>query len=255
MSEHEKEVTACLIIIGNEILSGRTKDKNLAYIAERMNEWGIRLREVRVIPDVEDTIVVTLNECRAAFDYVFTTGGIGPTHDDITAGSVAKAFGLPLIRNSEAVAILEARTRSAGFELNEARLRMANTPEGATLIENPVSGAPGFQIGNVYVMAGVPSIMQGMLDGLRHRLVGGKPMLSLTVRAYLPEGELAGGLGEIQGRFPDLDIGSYPFYVKGKYGASLVMRGIDRARLELAADELRAFIRGQGAEPVEEDAV
>ncbi|MHA1570133.1 MAG: competence/damage-inducible protein A, partial [Alphaproteobacteria bacterium] len=251
----EKEVTACLIVIGNEILSGRTKDKNLAYLAERLNEWGIRLREARVIPDIEDTIVATINECRPAFDYVFTTGGIGPTHDDITAQSVAKAFDLPLIRNPEAVAILEARTRPAGFELNEARLRMANTPEGATLIENPVSGAPGFQIGNVYVMAGVPSIMRAMLDGLRHRLVGGKPMLSLTVRAYLPEGELAGGLGEIQGRFPELDIGSYPFYVKGKYGASLVMRGTGQARLESAAEELRAFIRGLGAEPVEDDAV
>ncbi len=253
MNEHDKEVTACLIIIGNEILSGRTKDKNLAYLAGRLNEWGIRLREVRVIPDIEETIAATVNACRPAYDYIFTTGGIGPTHDDITAESVAKAFGVPLIRNKEAVAILEARTRAVGFELNEARLRMANTPEGATLIENPVSGAPGFQIGNVYVMAGVPSIMQAMLDGLRHRLVGGKPMLSLTVGAYLPEGEIAGGLGEIQGRFPDLDIGSYPFYVEGKYGASLVMRGTDRARLELAAEELRALIRGLGAEPVEED--
>lgn len=253
MSEHDKEVTACLIIIGNEILSGRTKDKNLPYLAERLNEWGIRLREVRVIPDIEDTIVGTVNECRAAYDYVFTTGGIGPTHDDITADSVAKAFGVPLIRNPEALAILEARTRAVGFELNEARLRMANTPEGAILIDNPVSGAPGFQMENVYVMAGVPSIMQAMLDGLRHRLVGGKPMLSLTVRAYLPEGEIAGGLGEIQDRFPDLDIGSYPFYVKGKYGASLVMRGTEQARLELAAEDLRAVIRGLGAEPVEGD--
>ena len=254
MSEHDKEVTACLIIIGNEILSGRTKDKNLSYLAERLNEWGIRLREVRVIPDIGETIAATLNACRPAFDYVFTTGGIGPTHDDITAESVAKAFGVPLIRNQEAVAILEARTRAVGFELNEARLRMANTPEGASLIENPVSGAPGFQMENVYVMAGVPSIMRAMLDGLRHRLVGGRPMLSLTIRAYLPEGEIAGGLGEIQGRYEDLDIGSYPFYLKGKYGASLVMRGTDQARLELAAEDLRAMIRGLGAEPVEEDA-
>ena len=250
-----RTVTAALVIIGNEILSGRTRDANLPFLAGRLNDLGVRLAEVRVVTDDEGAIGEAVNALRAAHDYVFTTGGIGPTHDDITAASVAAAFGLPLVRNAEAVARMESFYAGSGLELNEARLRMANTPEGATLIENPVSGAPGFQIGNVYVMAGVPSIMQGMLDGLRHRLVGGKPMLSLTVRAYLPEGELAGGLGEIQGRFPDLDIGSYPFYVKGKYGASLVMRGVDRARLELAAEELRAFIRGKGAEPVEEDAV
>ncbi len=254
MSEKKQEVTACLIVIGNEILSGRTKDKNLPYLAERLNEWGVRLREARVIPDVEETIVATLNECRGKFDYVFTSGGIGPTHDDITSAAVAKAFGLKLIRHPEAVAILEARTRSMGVELNEARLKMAETPEGATLIENPVSGAPGFQVENVFVMAGVPSIMQGMVDGLRHRIAGGEPMLSRTVGAPLPEGELAPGLGALQDRFPDLDIGSYPSYRQGRFGVSIVMRGTEDGVLERAADELRALIRDLGATPVEEDA-
>jgi len=248
------DVTACLIIIGNEILSGRTKDANLPFLAEKLNEWGIRLREVRVIPDIEETIIETVNACRAKFDYVFTTGGIGPTHDDITAQAVAKAFGLPLVRNPEALEMLQAQYRTTGFELNEARLKMADTPEGSILIENPVSRAPGFQVENVFVMAGVPSIMQAMLSGLRQRLVGGAPVLSRTVSASLAEGTIAVGLAKIQARYPDIDIGSYPYYRQGKFGASLVMRGSDAEPLERALDEVRALIRELGAEPIEEEA-
>jgi molybdenum cofactor synthesis domain-containing protein len=243
-------VTACLIIIGNEILSGRTKDKNLGFIAERLTEWGIRLTEARVIPDIEATIVETVNACRARFDYVFTTGGIGPTHDDITAASVAKAFGVRIHRHPEALKIMQRQVKPE--DLNEARLKMADVPEGATLIENPVSGAPGFQIGNVFVMAGVPMIMQAMLEGLRHKLVGGAPVLSRSVRAFLPEGTVAEGLAAIQERHPEIDIGSYPFFRKGRFGTSLVLRGTDETVLEQARGEVEALIRELGGTPVED---
>ena len=242
-------VTAAVLIIGNEILSGRTRDVNLAYLATGLTRLGIRLREARVVADVEADIVKAVNECRARYDYVFTTGGIGPTHDDITAECVAKAFGLSLIRNPEAVARLE-RHYEPGM-LNEARLRMANTPEGATLIDNTVSTAPGFQIGNVFVLAGVPSIMQAMFDGLKGRLVGGAPVLSRTISAFLGEGVIAKGLGELQQRYVDLDVGSYPFHRQGKYGASFVLRGTERARIDGAAAELRTLIASLGADAIE----
>jgi molybdenum cofactor synthesis domain-containing protein len=243
-------VTACVIVIGNEILSGRTKDKNLGFVAERLTEWGIRLTEARVIPDIEATIVETVNACRAAFDYVFTTGGIGPTHDDITAAAVAKAFGVKLHRHPEALKIMQRQVKPE--DLNEARLKMADVPEGATLIDNPVSGAPGFQIGNVYVMAGVPMIMQAMLEGLRHKLVGGAPVLSRSVRAFLPEGTVAEGLGKIQARFAAIDIGSYPFFRKGRFGTSLVLRGTDEAELESAKGDVEALVRELGETPVDD---
>ena len=242
-------VTAAVLVIGNEILSGRTRDVNLPYLAVRLNEIGVRLREARVIADVEQEIVDAVNQCRARYDYVFTTGGIGPTHDDITAASMAKAFGLPLILNPEAVARLEAHY--APGMLNEARLRMAHTPEGATLVDNPVSIAPGFQVGNVFVLAGVPSIMQAMFEGLKHRLVGGAPVLSRTVSAFLPEGAIADGLGALQDRYPTLEIGSYPFFRQGKFGTSLVLRGTEPATLATAAGELRDLIRSLDAEPME----
>jgi len=245
-----RDVTACMIVIGNEILSGRTKDANLPYLAERLNEWGVRLREARVLPDVEEVIVATLNECRAKFDYVFTTGGIGPTHDDITAAAVAKAFGRALVRDPEAVRLLQ--TRYGGTDLNEARLKMADIPEGAELIENPVSGAPGFQIENVFVMAGVPAIMQAMVESLRHRVTGGEPVRSRSVAAHLAEGTVAEGLSAIQARYPEIDIGSYPFYRQGSFGVSLVLRGTDDARLDAALGELEALIVGLGAEPIKE---
>ncbi len=246
----DKIVTACLLIIGNEILSGRTQDANLAFIAKGLNEVGIRLREVRVIPDIAETIIETVNEMRATFDYVFTTGGIGPTHDDITSECVARAFGVPWVLDEEA-----RRRLAAGYanpaDLNEARLRMAHIPEGAVLIDNPVSRAPGFQIGNVFVMAGVPRIMQAMFDGIKHRLSGGAPVLSRTVTSGLPEGVLAAGLGRLQERYADFDIGSYPYYRRGGFGTSLVVRGTDAARLATAVEELFALITALGGEPYE----
>ncbi|MGE0718536.1 MAG: competence/damage-inducible protein A [Alphaproteobacteria bacterium] len=244
-----KTVTACVLVIGNEILSGRTKDANLPFLAERLNAVGVRLTEARVIPDVPQVIIDTVNDVRARFDYVFTTGGIGPTHDDITAECVAAAFGLPLVRNPEAVRRLEARYPPGG--LNEARLRMANTPEGATLIDNPVSAAPGFQIGNVFVMAGVPSIMQAMFEGVKHRLVGGLPMLSRTVGTDLPEGTMAKDLSAIQDRYPEVEIGSYPFFRMGRPGTSIVSRSTDAVRLAAATDEVKAMMTALGGTPTE----
>lgn len=247
----DRVVTAAVLVIGNEILSGRTKDVNLGYLAEQLTGLGIRLREARVIADVEAEIVAAVNECRKRYDHVFTTGGIGPTHDDITSGSVAKAFGLPLILDPRAKAVLEKSYPPGG--LNEARLRMAHVPEGARLIENPISAAPGFQIANVYVMAGVPSIMRAMFDGLKGRLAGGKPMLSRTVSAFLGEGVIAKDLGQLQDRFPDLEIGSYPFFRQNRYGASFVLRGVDKERIDKAAAELADVIRRLGGEPMEGD--
>ena len=246
-----RTVTACVVVIGNEILSGRTKDANLAWLAVQLNEVGVRLREARVIPDVEAVIVRTINEVRAAFDYVFTTGGIGPTHDDITAECVAKAFGVPLIQDPEAVRRLRAHYANPA-DLNAARLRMANVPEGATLIDNPVSKAPGFRIGNVLVMAGVPAIMQAMFDGIRAELRGGAKMLSRTVSVGLPEGKMAAGLTDLQARYPDLEIGSYPYFRLGHTGAAIVLRGTDAGRLASATYELKAFMRGLGGEPSED---
>ncbi len=240
-------VTACLLIIGNEILSGRTQDKNLAFLGQGLNELGIRLMEVRVIPDIEAVIVDTLNDVRRRFDYVFTTGGIGPTHDDITADCVAKAFGLPLIVNPEARAILAAHYEATGSALTEARLRMARTPEGATLIENPVSRAPGFQVENVFVMAGIPAIMQAMFASVKHRLVGGAPLRSRTLAVEMGESFVADGLAALQARFPEVEIGSYPFSRDGVFGTRLVLRATDEAVLDAAAAELEAFIAGLGA--------
>jgi molybdenum cofactor synthesis domain-containing protein len=245
----EKIVTACVLIIGNEILSGRTQDTNLAYIATGLNEVGVTLREARVIPDIAEVIVATVNEVRATYDYVFTTGGIGPTHDDITSECIAKAFGVPWMLHPDAHKLFLEHYKPG--ELNEARLRMAHTPEGATLIRNPVSRAPGFRIGNVFVMAGIPRVMQAMFDGIKHDLKGGRPMLSRTVECHLPEGVIAKGLGEIQGRYADLDIGSYPFYRRGEFGTSLVLRGRDQERLVAGAAEVVALVRQLGGIPVE----
>ncbi len=251
-SQDQRVYTACVLIIGNEILSGRTKDSNLAWLAEKLNEAGIRLREARVVSDVEDDIVRAVNEVRARYDYVFTTGGIGPTHDDITADCVAKAFGVRLLEHPEALARLMSNYANPAADLNAARRRMARIPEGGILIDNPVSKAPGFQIGNVYVMAGVPRIMQAMFDGIRHRLKGGKPMLSRSISAEIPEGRMADGLTALQNRYADLEIGSYPFYRLGKVGAAIVLRGTERGRIDAAAEELKTLMVGLGGEPVEE---
>ena len=249
MSE-EKIVTAALIIIGNEILSGRIQDANLSYIATKLNdEAGIRLAEVRVVPDIEDEIVEAVNAMRTKHDYVFTTGGIGPTHDDITAESGAKAFGRKLIRHPEAYRRLVAQFEKRGMEINEARLRMTNTPEGATLVENGISVAPGFQVENVYVMAGVPQVAHAMIDWLAPRLEGGKPVRTKTLVCSLGEGNLAKELGEIQDRYPEIDIGSYPFYGEGNYGTSIVLRHTDTDLLDKAGEEVAALMRAHGGEP------
>ncbi len=244
-----KIVTAAIVVIGNEILSGRTRDLNLAYIATGLTEIGIRLAEARFIPDVDTKIAATVNELRAKHDYIFTTGGIGPTHDDITAGAVAMAFGVPLVLHPVAATLL---TDHYGLKnITQARLRMAHTPEGAELINNPVSIAPGFRIGNVFVLAGVPRICQAMFDGLKDGLHGGDQVLSRTVSGYIGEGVIAKDLGELQDRHPTLEIGSYPFFRQGKFGASFVIRGTDQASINVAAVELYEIIIKLGADPIE----
>src|SRR6266568_2862717 len=242
-------VSACVVIIGNEILSGRTQDANLAFLAQGLNEAGVRLREARVIPDDTETIVSTVNEARAAFDYVFTTGGIGPTHDDITALSIAQAFGVKLIIHPEAKRILESHYPSGG--LNEARLRMAQVPEGASLLPNPISRAPGFRIANVFVLPGVPQIMQAIFNELKHRLKGGAKVLSRSVSCTLSEGAIAKDLGALQERYGDLEIGSYPYFRRSDFGVTLGVRGTDRDRIAAAIAELKELIRTLGGDPHE----
>src|ERR1041384_928803 len=225
-------VTAAILVIGDEILSGRTKDKNIGYIAEYLTNIGVDVKEVRVVPDVEEEIVTALEALRHRYTYVFTTGGIGPTHDDITADCVAKAFGVPIGVDPRARALL--LTRIAEKDLNEARLRMARIPQGADLILNKVSAAPGFRIGNVHVMAGVPSIMQAMLDEVAPTLRTGVKMLSETVRANCREGDIGGPLGEIAKAHPDVMIGSYPFQDEGRPNTNLVVRSRDPQKLAVA---------------------
>lgn len=236
--------TACLIIIGNEILSGRTVDANLTHLAQRLGAIGIRMAEARVIPDIEAEIVAAVNQARARYTYVFTTGGIGPTHDDITAASIAAAFGVPLTRHPEAERRLLAYYPPE--KVNPARMRMADTPEGALLIDNPVSVAPGFIIGNVHVLPGVPKIMQGMLDGLLATLKGGQPISSRSIVCGSPEGEIAAELGAIQSRWPDVDIGSYPFMNASRPGTTIVFRGTDRMAIDGAAVELLTYTAAIG---------
>lgn len=235
-----KDVTACLIIIGNEILSGRTQEQNLAYIGRRCDELGIRLTECRVIGDEQGLIIDAVNQCRAAFDYVFTTGGIGPTHDDITAMSVAAAFAKKIIRHPEAVAAME-RYYEAG-QLTEARLKMADVPRDARLIDNPVSGAPGFQLENVFVLPGIPLIMQAMFEGITDRLTGGAPMLSASVATNLGESALSQDLALVQAAHAGVSIGSYPYFRQGKLGVNLVLRGTDADALAVVKGELETMI-------------
>jgi molybdenum cofactor synthesis domain-containing protein len=234
-------VTAAILVIGDEILSGRTKDKNIGYIAEYLTGIGIDLREVRVVPDVEEEIVAAVNALRARYTYLFTTGGIGPTHDDITADCIAKALGVPISLDPRAVALL--RERYSEEELNEARLRMARIPEGADLIENPISRAPGFRIGNVYVMAGVPSIMQAMLDNVAPTLETGARMIVETIEAEgLPEGIYAAGLAEIAKAHEGVSIGSYPSFSSAGFRNQIVVRSKDPERLAAAAAAVRALL-------------
>ena len=241
--------TACLLVIGNEVLSGRTQDLNIKFLAARLGAIGIPLREVRVIPDVPETIIGTVNEVRARFDHVFTTGGIGPTHDDITSECIAAAFGVPWEPHPVAWAKMEASYKLGEF--NAARQRMATMPRGASLIENAISVAPGFTIGNVHVMAGVPRIMQAMFDSLAPTLKGGTPVSSLAVHATeLPEGRIAEGLGRIQASYPDIDLGSYPYYRPTGNGVALVAKGTDPAALEAVIAEVAALISALGATPI-----
>ncbi|MBD3729628.1 MAG: competence/damage-inducible protein A [Sphingomonadales bacterium] len=237
--------TAGLVIIGDEILSGRTHDKNIAQIASWLQVQGIRLSEVRVVPDVEARIVAAVNEMRAAYDYLFTTGGIGPTHDDITVDAVAAALGVAVIVHPQAHAILEAYYADKGG-LNEGRLRMARAPEGAELIPNRRSGAPGLKIGNVYVMAGVPSITAGMLDALTGQLEGGKPLISRTLGGFIPESEVAALLREVEKAHANCQIGSYPFFREGKVGANFVIRSTDEGELAQCTDALSAGLSELG---------
>jgi len=245
----DKPITAALIIVGNEILSGRTQDTNLNHLATKLGQIGVRLVEARVIPDVAETITATVREMAGRVDYLFTTGGIGPTHDDITADCVAAAFDRPINVDPEARALLEAHYANSEHELNEARLRMARIPDGARLIDNPVSAAPGFQLENVYVMAGVPRIMAAMLDGVIPTLKGGRRIESISVACDLPEGQLAHELGAIAKAYPDLDIGSYPKYGSGGFQVTVVLRGDEADKLEVAAGEVEEMIRNLGATP------
>jgi molybdenum cofactor synthesis domain-containing protein len=250
-----KTVTAAVIMIGDEILSGRTQDSNLRTLAAFLAPLGVEVREARVIPDVHATILATVQTLRKAHDYVFTTGGIGPTHDDITADAVAAAFNRPISVRADARAILEAYYAGRDTDLNESRLRMARIPEGATLIANPVSGAPGFQIGNVFVMAGVPGIMRAMLEDVGHRIEGGAIVYQHTVRGKgLREGEIAVPLGALAKARPELNFGSYPWMrPAGKkdhdFGVNLVVRGRDPDLLAAAIDALVDIVTAQGARP------
>jgi molybdenum cofactor synthesis domain-containing protein len=243
--------TAAILIIGNEILSGRTQDVNLGWLARELAELGIALKEARVVRDEEEAIAEAINAVRTRHTYVFTTGGIGPTHDDITTACVAKAFGRKVVRHPAAEARLRAHYEPS--QINPARLRMADVPEGAELVENPVSAAPGYFIENVYVLAGVPSIMQAMFASIRHRLKGGAKLLSRTVSAFITEGMIAQELSEIQKRHTEVEIGSYPFMRAGRLGVSIVLRGADDARLKAAAMEVRALMAKFTTEVLEED--
>lgn len=238
-------VTAAILVIGDEILSGRTKDKNIGYIAEYLTNIGIDLREVRVVPDVTEEIVSALNALRARYTYIFTTGGIGPTHDDITADAVAAAFGVTIDHDQRAVDML--LERFPPDQLNEARMRMARIPAGADLIANSVSKAPGFRIGNVHVMAGVPSIMQAMLDVVAPTLKTGVRMLSQTVQAGLREGDIGTALGEVAKAHPDVSIGSYPFYSDAGPDTNVVVRSRDPDKLEVAFADVTSMLKRERA--------
>ncbi len=241
--------TAALAVIGDEILSGRTQDKNIAQIALWLNLQGIRLREVRVVPDVEDAIVEAVNQLRARNDYLFTTGGIGPTHDDITVDAVAKALGVTVVVHPKARAVLEGYYETRGG-ITEARLRMARVPEGATLIENRMSGAPGIRHGNVFIMAGVPHITAMMLDALSGTLEGGAPLLSATLGCWVAESEVADLLRTTEKTHEGCQIGSYPFFREGRVGANFVVRSTDRDALDTCVAALKAGLEATGRETV-----
>jgi molybdenum cofactor synthesis domain-containing protein len=242
----ERIVTAAVIIIGNEILSGRTQDTNLRDIAQSLGRWGIRVVEARVVPDIEDTIVSTVNELRARHDYVLTTGGLGPTHDDITTACIAKAFGVEAVEHPAIAAMI--RRREAPPEVMAARLRMALVPQGAGLIENDTGSPPGYFIGNVYVLAGIPNVMRSMLASLETKLSGGAVIQSRSVVAFSGESRIAEPLGRIQALHPDVDIGSYPFVREGQVGTTLVARGTDVKALDEVIAEIERMLQTLGVQ-------
>ena len=251
MSAESRQWTAALLVIGDEILSGRTQDKNVAQVALWLNDQGIRLAEVRVVPDDTPRIAEAVNALRAGHDYLFTTGGIGPTHDDITVDAMAEAFDVPVVVHPEARAILEDYYRNRPGGLTEARLRMARVPEGAELIPNPSSGAPGVRLGNVFILAGVPHIAASMLEGLTGKLEGGRPVVSVTVGARAAESDVADLLRETEAANPGVAIGSYPFFRDGRYGANFVIRSEDGDLARSTGEQLSARLREAGYEPVD----
>lgn len=236
-----KNPTAAMLVIGDEILSGRTRDSNLHYLAQELTRHGIRLAEARVVADDHSAIVAAVRALSAAHDHVFTSGGIGPTHDDITADAVAEALGAPIGHRADAMALLGAHYARAGQPFNEARQRMARIPEGASLIGNPISTAPGFTLGRVHVMAGVPRIFEAMLASVLPGLTGGAPLLSQTLRVERGEGDIAEGFAALAAEFPDLSMGSYPFNLNGAVGTNLVIRGTDAGQIDLAMTRLAAL--------------
>ena len=247
----KKEINAGILIIGNEVLSGRTKDINTSTLATWLNSIGIKVNEVRVIPDDERIIIDTVNEIRKKFTYVFTTGGIGPTHDDITAESISKAFDIEYNFHKEAFKILEAYYKPGEF--NEGRQKMAKMPVTSNLILNPTSGAPGFYVENVFCLPGVPSILKSMIGGLENVLVGGDPILSSTINLRTVESEIAKSLTEIQNKNKDVDIGSYPFFKAGKLGVSIVLRSTDKAKIDQCNSQILEFVNQKKIEIVEKD--
>ncbi len=249
--ENKKEIFAGIIIIGNEILSGRTQDTNTSTLSIWLNSLGIKVQEVRVIPDTEETIIKTVNELRKKYNYIFTTGGIGPTHDDITASSVSKAFNLTYGPHKEAMSILEKYYKPGEF--NEGRKKMACMPTDANLILNPTSGAPGFNVENVFCLPGVPSILKSMIGGISHKLIGGNPILSQTINLRTVESEIAKSLSEVQTKNKDVDIGSYPFFRAGKLGVAIVLRSSDKNKIDQCNSEIQNFIKEKNIEVVEKE--
>ena len=249
MSENSK-FNAAILIIGNEILSGRTQDTNTSTLATWLNSLGVKVSEVRVIPDVEETIISSVNLLRKQYTYVFTSGGIGPTHDDITSESVSKAFKLPYERHEEGYKILESYYKPGEF--NDGRQKMAKMPTSANLILNPTSGAPGFYVENVFCLPGVPSILQSMIGGLNNVLIGGDPILNLTISLRTVESEIAKSITEIQNKNNDVEIGSYPFFKAGKLGVSIVLRSANKKKLDECNSEILDFIKFKNIEIVKE---
>jgi molybdenum cofactor synthesis domain-containing protein len=251
MAETERIWTAALLVIGDEILSGRTEDRNVAAVGRWLNLQGVRLDEVRMVPDRVEAIAEAVNALRAANDYLFTTGGIGPTHDDITVDAIAAALGVPVVVHDKARAILEDYYRDRGG-LNEARLRMARVPEGAELIENAASGAPGIRVGNIFILAGIPRVAAMMLEALSGRIEGGRPLLSRTIGCWVPESEVADLLRETEAAHVGCQIGSYPFFREGKGGANFVIRATDQARLDACVDDLVMRLEAAGRDTIAE---